>query len=262
MAKSLGYGKVQISIEKHKLYSVKREDIRDLDEIRKAYTDYMEIQIPGWENSPPILELIALSQEVSAEQSKEYRHMLIKNHAGENEFQKVKQKGFALLSHASEVKNSSEAKEFIESERQSLLARTKAAENQHQCEANLRRALENESQHRSSEQIEPLDIADITTKNIQESTIAIKHDATKIEQPPTEEELQKQKLKMLVEQEYEKLNALTGEERIKLAEQWADDEQNTLLNQARRQAALKLWENTNKNWKKRNKKIADWLRKK
>lgn len=72
MARPLGYGKVRMTIRTHSLVSTDDRPV-ELEGCRKAFTDYMEAQIPGWRKTPQIRELLALSRPVAPEEAKYQR---------------------------------------------------------------------------------------------------------------------------------------------------------------------------------------------
>ncbi len=97
LAKAFGFGSVRISIESAALQDVAGNPI-DFSAARKAFADFMESKIPGWEFSDQVLELVAMATPCEEAKAPDLRHMTLEHPEFGNEFDKVKKEGLALPS--------------------------------------------------------------------------------------------------------------------------------------------------------------------
>lgn len=99
MAKSMGYGNIEIQVSDNQLYEVRNMclDFRtpvSLNACMQKFTDWMSTQIPNWSAHRRIYELLELATPLSINESQETTHPDL----GNKEFIKIKKDGLALPS--------------------------------------------------------------------------------------------------------------------------------------------------------------------
>lgn len=249
MAKSLGYGKVLLSVHSHHLLDVRRNKLSELATIRADYEAHMEQHIPGWAQSPQIQELIALATEVSEERSEDLRHMQISHPAYRNEFQAVKKAGLALLSHSQDTREAQSSRDFMQTERKSLRDREQAADAQYARELALRTWQKEQEKQTSTESTAP------SSRHLPASSVpAQTSQPTKVVDP------QQQEWQRILEEVRVEFAALDKQDRLTRAMQWISEDKQTPLDQARRSVLNETWKDVNKNWRQKNPEIARWMK--
>lgn len=97
LGRSLGYGTVRLRVRGARLVDNDDRPFTDLDACREAFRRYMEQQVPGWQESPQVRELVALARPI---RKSDARHMLINHPEHRNEFSAAKKAGLALSAAA------------------------------------------------------------------------------------------------------------------------------------------------------------------
>lgn len=93
MARPLGYGRSTISVVDQKIVNMRGQHVSDLESSLKAFTAFMNSEIPTWERSHQIRELLALSRPTDPSNAR-YQTL------SPNEFQDAKSAFLALPSAA------------------------------------------------------------------------------------------------------------------------------------------------------------------
>lgn len=87
--KPLGFGRVRLSIESSQVKDVK--DITyDIQKAVSLFTSEMKVQIPGWEQSVQLRELIAMAKGIPTGQEGKFGYMKMSTNANENQFKAAK----------------------------------------------------------------------------------------------------------------------------------------------------------------------------
>lgn len=92
LAKPLGYGRVRITLKGNRLTANSGGTV-DLDQCRQAFINYMMSQVPEWDKSPQIRELLAIARPVEPSEAR-YQRLDPGNRV--NEFIEGKKAGLSL----------------------------------------------------------------------------------------------------------------------------------------------------------------------
>ncbi len=252
MGRPLGYGGVTIELRNRpKLYQhsvnpetkrIERQDYNALDNAVKAFTKFMNEQLEGWENSPQLKELIALATPVEESQARDLRHMQISHPDFRNEFQGVKQAGFALKRITAGTPLTAQEQEFYQADRDAYQERRAAAkEKRKREEAHLERT----EPATSPKSPKKTDVPPVQQKRSPEPPPG-----------PSPEELRRRALRKEIDAE---LDQAAKKKDIILA--WMNDTNSTMeLTDIRRQAARALWPSPNKKWRQKNRELWNWVK--
>ncbi|HVY71598.1 MAG TPA: hypothetical protein VHH73_16825 [Verrucomicrobiae bacterium] len=102
MAKPLGYGSVTVRLTGHRLRSVADGKEPDVRQCTEAFVGLMTTNVPRWEQSPQLRELLAMGDPHLAHDGRRLDYPRLEMH-GPNEFREKKRSRLALVSYSGEL---------------------------------------------------------------------------------------------------------------------------------------------------------------
>ncbi len=252
MAKNLGYGAVQITIKGHQLRKIDRRTIsaQELDDIRQAYIDYMTEQIPNWQETPQIKELIAMAIPTDDPEAQDLRHMSLSHPNYRNEFQAAKKAGLALPAHYASQHATSTLRQLWKEDILELKAEGHDVDKRSTAEKNVN---------------DNMFLSDTPPKKTASKSSAPKR-PPKAETAPKFQQVQsstENSDKSLFDKYWNEILTLTKDKKVGLVRTWIADKNASPEDlKARIQVVQKIWDKkARKKWKKKDKNldILEWL---